>query len=418
MSPKKGMIVLMGSGELTATMVEVHKEILSRIGSSPTAAFLDTPAGFQLNADQLSQRAVEYFRSRVQYPMSVVSFKSKDVPAFEAQEAFRSLKESDYVLVGPGSPTYAVKQWTGTPVPEIITDIIRNGGCLVAASAAALTIGRLTMPVYEIYKVGQEPHWVEGMNILAPYGLNYVVIPHWNNAEGGNHDTRCCFIGEARFNALVKLLPSDVGIVGLDEHTACIMDFDREEAVVRGIGSVTIRRRGGEKRFRRGESFPLRIMREDETETAGHEGVVTEPGPSPSAAEREGDEGTFWKTVHSLEESFHKGLETDARDAANAVLDLDRAVWQAQQDLENVEFITQARDLLRELIVLLGTRLASLPQSREECLAPLVEKLLLLRDTFRHSKQWQEADAVRVCLSEAGITVEDTPEGSRWRLLS
>ena len=42
------MVVLMGSGELTATMVEVHKELLKGLGASPQAVFIDTPAGFQL----------------------------------------------------------------------------------------------------------------------------------------------------------------------------------------------------------------------------------------------------------------------------------------------------------------------------------------------------------------------------------
>ena len=54
----KGKIVLMGSGELTATMVEVHKNLLDYLPGSPKAAFLNTPAGFQLNVDQISQKAV------------------------------------------------------------------------------------------------------------------------------------------------------------------------------------------------------------------------------------------------------------------------------------------------------------------------------------------------------------------------
>ena len=87
MQRQKGIIVLMGSGELTSTMVEVHKEILARLGNDPKAVFLDTPAGFQLNADQLSERAVEYFRSRVGYTMSVASFKSRDISAFDAEHA-------------------------------------------------------------------------------------------------------------------------------------------------------------------------------------------------------------------------------------------------------------------------------------------------------------------------------------------
>jgi len=61
----KGIIALMGSGELTSTMVEVHKVLLSGLAVAPLAVFLDTPAGFQLNVGQLSDRAEDYFRRRI-----------------------------------------------------------------------------------------------------------------------------------------------------------------------------------------------------------------------------------------------------------------------------------------------------------------------------------------------------------------
>ena len=60
MASKKGIIALMGSGELTTTMVEVHKELLARVDQPPKAIFLDTPAGFQLNVDQLSDSPLHF----------------------------------------------------------------------------------------------------------------------------------------------------------------------------------------------------------------------------------------------------------------------------------------------------------------------------------------------------------------------
>ena len=94
MAQPKGKIVLMGSGELTATMVEVHKELLKELNESQKAVFIDTPAGFQLNVDQLSQKAVAYFKSRVQHDMSVVSFKSNETITLFAEctppKAFRT----------------------------------------------------------------------------------------------------------------------------------------------------------------------------------------------------------------------------------------------------------------------------------------------------------------------------------------
>ena len=93
MAQQKGKIVLMGSGELTATMVEVHKDLLRELPAPRKSVFIDTPAGFQLNVDQLSQKAVEYFNSRVQHALSVVSFKSHETATPYAREiAFNTLR--------------------------------------------------------------------------------------------------------------------------------------------------------------------------------------------------------------------------------------------------------------------------------------------------------------------------------------
>jgi peptidase E len=324
----------MGSGELTATMVEVHKELLAGLADSPRAVFLDTPAGFQLNVDEISQRAVDYFRIHVQQPMSIASFKSKETSTpYETEQAFHILRNADFVMIGPGSPTYAVHQWHKTPIPEILMRRIEDGGCLVAASAAALTVGRFTLPVYEIYKVGDELHWIEGINILGHFGFNLVVIPHWNNAEGGTHDTRFCYMGEPRFTKLASLLPEDVGIFGLDEHTACLMDLEKEEAVIKGIGREIIRRRGAEMIFDKGDRFSLEVLSRGALEEEWKL-MMREPMDSGTASDAMRD--SFWDRIHAIEEAFRVGLEKyEPKETTNALLELDRTIWKAQQDFEN-----------------------------------------------------------------------------------
>lgn len=415
MPSRKGIIALMGSGELTSTMVEVHKELLAGLVDSPQAVFLDTPAGFELNVDQISQRALEFFRIHVGHPLSVASYKSNESAApYEAEQAFQKLRQANFVLIGPGSPTYAVRQWQQTPIPKILIKRIEEGGCLVAASAAALTVGRFTLPVYEIYKVGENLHWVEGMNILDHFGFNLVIIPHWNNAEGGTHDTRFCYMGEPRLRQLESLLPEDVSIFGLDEHTACLIDLEKEEAVIKGLGSVTLRSRKGEMIFEKGERFSLEVLRGGEA-ARDWKPMVPKPKPQELASATRGE--SFWDRVHAIEETFREGLEAhQSRQSANALLDLDRTIWKAQQDLESEEFISQARDTLRELIVSLGVKLESSPRSKAECVAPLVEELLELRQNLRQKGQYEEADAIRESLHRADVIVEDTEEGARWRL--
>ncbi len=411
----RGTVALVGSGELAGTMVETHKMLLSNIGLEEKVLFLDTPAGFQENVDLLSRRAVDYFERQVLRPMEVASFKAAEtMPAGEAEKTYQLLGDAGFVLLGPGSPTYAVRQLKETPVPALLSAMVARGGCLVVASAAALTAGTHTLPVYEIYKVGEPLHWVDGLNFLGHLGLELVVVPHWNNAEGGNHDTRFCYMGEKRFRALEEQLPPGRTILGIDEHTACIIDFSSRQATVTGIGRVTIRCRGVEQIFNRGD----KINFEQFTEGFDAGNNKTNPADVPVISTENSTEAdsSFWDRMHEIEQVFNRSLEqNDPTSMVTQLLEADRLLWQAQLDLENPEFISQGREIYREMIVLAGTGISraitEIPRKFESLVAGLVE----LRENYRRQKKWPEADQVRAILQEAGVVVEDTRSGPRWR---
>jgi hypothetical protein len=220
-------------------------------------------------------------------------------------------------------------------------------------------------------------------------------------------------MGEPRFGRLESLIPAKVPVLGLDEHTACILDFENGQAEIKGIGRVTLRTLDRQLFFKPGDRLPLDVLRGGDADS-GWRSDPTETRTTQKDAARAPD--SFWDKIHALEASFQKGLEKhDPRASTNALLELDRTIWQAQRDLESDEFIAQARDTLRDLIVLTGNALASSPANLAECLTPLVEALLELRQTFRANKQWAEADAIRDILQSVNITVEDAPNDSRWR---
>jgi len=63
------MIAIFGSGETSPTMTSVHKQLTARAGYPRlNAIFLDTPFGFQPNADEIVARTVTYFRQHVGSP--------------------------------------------------------------------------------------------------------------------------------------------------------------------------------------------------------------------------------------------------------------------------------------------------------------------------------------------------------------
>src|SRR5262245_16023417 len=238
------LLVIMGSGETAPTMVKPHRAILDRAGDGP-AVLLDTPYGFQSTADDISTRAAGYFAASVGRQVDVVSWRVAPPPGLTRERALAALHDASWVFAGPGSPTYALRQWRDTPVPGLLTDKLTAGGVVLFASAAALTLGSHTVPVYEIYKAGYDPHWVPGLDLVgAATGLPAIVIPHYDNAEGGHHDTRYCYLGEQRLSTMEHELPDEAFVLGVDEHTAVVLDLDARTATVLGNGGLTIRRRG------------------------------------------------------------------------------------------------------------------------------------------------------------------------------
>jgi peptidase E len=403
----------MGSGETTDSMVRVHRSLLEKLPQPVKAVFIDTPAGFQANADDLYEKSKEYFEKHLQQPLEQVSFKStKNISAFEREKAILTLKDAGYIFVGPGSPTYALKNWAGTPIPQIISDRIQNGACFIAASAAALTTGKFTVPVYEIYKVGEEMHWVEGLNLLGDFGLSLVVIPHWNNAEGGTHDTRFCYLGETRLVQMEALLPVPTPILGVDEHTACIFDFQERQVHIRGAGGVTLRRQGKEKSFKDGETLSLEDFK-------AASGLADEGGgPEPPRPERqEPASEPFLGGIRAFQDFFEKSLRAHKGDAVvEAIISLDKMLWNSCKGSQDDARISQGREALREMIAKLGLRFDEAPQDIPSVIAPILDVLLDVRGRLREAKMWALADRVRDRLLEAGIVVEDTPEGPQWRI--
>ena len=64
-------------------------------------------------------------------------------------------------------PVLRLRQWIDTPMPLSLADIVERGGTLVMGSAAAVTLGSHSLPVYEIYKVGEESRWLTGLDLLG-----------------------------------------------------------------------------------------------------------------------------------------------------------------------------------------------------------------------------------------------------------
>ncbi len=422
------VLAIMGSGETAPTMAKVHRALFERFGPGTVpAAILDTPYGFQENADELSARTVRFFRESLGREATVASYRSRDVDEVTAATALARVREARYLMAGPGSPSYALRQWVGGPIPTALADGLRDGGILTMASAAALTLGVVTIPVYEIYKVGADPSWLPGLDLLGPAtGLQAAVVPHFDNAEGGNHDTRFCYMGERRLRILERQLPAGTFILGVDSHTALVLDLDHRTAAVAGLGGVTIRVDGRGTVFPSGSEVSLDTLADvagslasGETVDIGWEPASRRPGrtdDSSGAAARTAE--PLRDEMAALEGTFIDALgHGDGRAAVAALLDLDSAIEARIRAGEDSPDLDNARSTFRALIVRLGETASGGRDPRSEVDA-FVEALLALRARAREAGDWETADLIRERLADAGVEVRDSAEGSSWVLAS
>lgn len=139
-------LVIIGSGETSPTMVKLHRELLA--AAPGVAAMLDTPFGFQVNADDLTDKIRGYFSESVGRDIDVARWRRRDEPATIRERALATMNRADWLFAGPGSPSYALRQWIDTPVPAALIDMIGRGGTAVVGSAAAVTLGEFSIPVY------------------------------------------------------------------------------------------------------------------------------------------------------------------------------------------------------------------------------------------------------------------------------
>jgi hypothetical protein len=412
MSTTARILAIMGSGETSPTMVKTHRQLIGRL-SQPNAVVLDTPYGFQENAPELALRAVEYFDVSVNTAISPLGLtRMIGADALAVQQGLSALTDADYVFAGPGSPTYALRQWKNTQVSHILHEKLQRGGIVTFASAAALTLGTRTVPVYEIYKCGEEPYWLEGLNLLGEFGIPAVVIPHYNNAEGGHHDTRFCYLGETRLNMLEQQLDDGEYVLGVDEHTGIVIDLNERTAEVVGNGVVTLRVKGNSTTFASGEVLSLEQLQNPTVAPSS-----TPPPPVVVVDEPKVVATSLASVAQLRREEFEAALAAgDANGATRAILELENDIKLWSADTLTGTDADSAREVLRSMIVKLGTAATGGLEDPRERVAPYVEALLAIRKIVRAEKRFDLSDIVRDALALAHIEVRDTPDGVEWLL--
>jgi len=349
-----GLIVLLGSGETLPSSGNTHEFVAKNLPAFPKIAILETPAGFELNADKVAERIGDFLKVRLQnYGPEIIQIPARKKGTEFSPDNFEVVKpllHADEILLGPGSPTYAVRQLKDSLLLELIKARHRMGTALVLSSAATLAFGRFTIPVYEIYKVGEDPYWENGLDFWTSFGLNLSVVPHWNNNDGGEElDTTRCYIGQSRFDPLVETLPDTAVILGIDDHTSVVLDIIEGACRVMGKGSVHILKGGTQKDYHSGETFDLEEL-----------GEISIP------EEDQGINPQVWQQAVDAQEALRLEM-LEASEPPQSVL----SILEKRKSARAAEEWAEA-DALREEIEALGWKVLDKPEGAE--LIPMEQK--------------------------------------------
>jgi hypothetical protein len=235
--------------------------------------------------------------------------------------------------------------------------------------------------VYEIYKAGEDPYWVDGLDLMSRLGLCVSIVPHFDDSSGGdNYDSRFCYMGAERFDLLQQRLPPDVTILGIDAYTGICFDPNTGKASISGQGGVTVISGDGAERHVAGAELPFSAFHSSSRE------LVTTYEASTTVS----------------------GYEfTDEAGDGNAVDGLERYI-EGLGSLTGNEKI----DLLARLRAI--SENAAAEGTSPETEQRLVDLVVELRDALRAARRYDLADKARDLLDDVGIVVNDTPAGAKW----
>ena len=146
-------------------------------------------------------------------------------------------------------------------------------------------------------------------------------------------------------------------ILGIDEHTALIIDGEEDSFEVEGLGEVTVINKNVTKKFKIGDKYNLDELKELLKNDASHKKVESEPDLP---------------------------LNEDAEDALKKeIADLRIEIDKNKKNSENVN--------------------------------KLIDKLIEYRLTLRSLQKYEESDVVRDILTDSNIEIEDNKESSSWK---
>jgi cyanophycinase len=240
-----GPIALLGSGEFTAAMLDVDRDLLAatgrrrpRVAIVPTASWPDGEATFRT---WIAQGCAHFgdLGAEVE-PVELRGRDDADDPAWA-----QAIGEADLVYLSGGKPRHLLEAVVGTPVGKALADLHERGGVIAGCSAGAMVLAAQQLRLAGRRPIRLPLGWSRALGIVA----GAAVLPHYDA------------IPEALVAALVLAVPRSPVVLGIDEETAVVGVGGTWQ--VRGRGRVTVWHGRRRTRHRDGETFRIHAAAPD-----------------------------------------------------------------------------------------------------------------------------------------------------------
>ncbi len=142
--------------------------------------------------------------------------------------------------------------------------------------------------------------------------------------------------------------------------------------------------------------------------------VAVKDAVAPSGA----SDSPLAQVAQQTREKFIAAMDDDfgSPQAIAALYDLAREINRARNEGATPQILAPAQATLYELAGIFGLTLRVAESSANAlAAAPFIELLIATRKELRAAKQFALADKIRLDLAALGVTLEDTPQGTRWK---
>jgi cysteinyl-tRNA synthetase len=130
-----------------------------------------------------------------------------------------------------------------------------------------------------------------------------------------------------------------------------------------------------------------------------------------------GNEETLEEAIKTVRNDFEESMDDDFNNP-KALAAIYEFIKKINSSLDNKrELLDKARDTLLELLSIFGLDFTKEEEGTDIKLDEIMDVIINIREKARKDKNYAISDEIRDKLKKAGIQLEDTPDGPRWKMI-